>query len=108
MDSHVLTNDFPIFLNFLCCPPLHHRCIRTTNLIERAFAEQRRRTKTIPRFLDERSCLKLVFATLWQASERWQRVRMTDLELAMLRRLRQELGLDPAVSQASSLYQKVV
>lgn len=103
-----LLDDLEASLAFLRCPPLHHRRIRTTNLIERAFAEQRRRTKTIPRFLDERSCLKLVFATLWQASERWQRVRMTDLELAMLRRLRQELGLDPAVSQASSLYQKVV
>lgn len=103
-----LLDDLEASLAFLRCPPLHHRRIRTTNLIERAFAEQRRRTKTIPRFLDERSCLKLVFATLWQASERWQRVRMTDLELAMLRRLRQELGLDPVVSQASSLYQKVV
>jgi len=42
---------------------LHHKRIRTTNLIERAFAEQRRRTKTIPRFWDEKCCLKLVFAT---------------------------------------------
>ncbi len=33
---------------------------------------------------------------------------MTDLELTMLRRLRQILGLDPAVSETSSLYQKVV
>jgi putative transposase len=38
--------------------------MRTTNLIERTFAEQRRRTKIIPHFRDERSCLKLVFATL--------------------------------------------
>lgn len=85
-----LLDDLEASLAFLCYPPLHHRRIRTTNLLEHAFAEQRRRTKTIPRFLDERSCLKLVFATLWQASERWQRVRMTDLELAMLRRLRRE------------------
>jgi len=35
----------------------------------------------IPRFFDERSCLNLVFATLWRASERWQRVSFTDLEL---------------------------
>jgi transposase-like protein len=37
-------------LAFLRCPTLHHRRIRTTSLIERAFAEQRRRTRTIPRF----------------------------------------------------------
>jgi transposase-like protein len=97
-----LLDDLEACLAFLRCPPLHHRRIRTTNLIERAFAEQRRRTKTIPRFFDERSCLKLVFATLWQASERWQHVRMTDLELAMLRRLRRELELSPSSPEPSS------
>jgi len=52
--------------------------------------------------------LKLVFATLWQASERWQRVRMTDLELAMLRRLRRELELEPKSPEPTSLEQKAV
>ena len=70
-------------MSFLRCPPLHHKRIRTTNLIERAFAEQRRRTKTIPRFWDEKSCLKLSFAALLQASERWQNVRMGDVEIAI-------------------------
>lgn len=103
-----LLDDLEACLAFLRCPPLHHRRIRTTNLIERAFAEQRRRTKTIPRFFDERSCLKLVFATLWQTSERWQRVRMTDLELAMLRRLRRELELSPRSPEPSSFQKKAV
>jgi hypothetical protein len=50
----------------------------------------------------------LVFATLWQASERWQRVRMTDLELAMLRRLRHELDLEPiTTASATAQYQAV-
>jgi hypothetical protein len=39
--------------------------------------EQRRRTKTIPRFLNEQSCLKLVYATLIRVSERWHRVNMS-------------------------------
>jgi transposase-like protein len=64
-------------------------------LIERAFLEERRRTKTIPRFWDERSCLKLAYATLWQASQRWQKVRMSEVEIAMLKQLRRELGIDP-------------
>jgi transposase-like protein len=103
-----LLDDLEACLAFLRCPALHHRRIRTTNLIERAFAEQRRRTKTIPRFWDEHSCLKLVFATLWQASERWQRVRMTDLELAMLRRLRRELELDSGTPASTPFQQKAV
>jgi putative transposase len=103
-----LLDDLEACLVFLRCPALHHKRIRTTNLIERAFAEQRRRTKTIPRFWDERSCLKLVFATLWQTSERWQRVRMTDLELAMLRRLRRELELDPGSPEPTSFQKAAV
>ena len=103
-----LLDDLEASLAFLRCPALHHKRIRTTNLIERAFAEQRRRTKTIPRFWNERSCLKLVFATLWQASERWQRVRMTDLELAMLRRLRHELDLEPMTTESATTQSKAV
>jgi len=102
-----LLDDLEACLAFLRCPIIHHRRIRTTNLIERAFAEQRRRTKVIPRFFDERSCLKLVFASLWQASERWQRVSFSDFELAMLRHLRRELELEPAPEPAS-LHKKAV
>jgi len=94
-----LQDDLEACLSFLRCPPLHHKRIRTTNLIERAFEEQRRRTKTIPRFWDEKSCLKLVFATLMQTSERWQNVRMSDIEVAMLKQLRRELGLEPPVNR---------
>ena len=31
----------------------HQKHVRTTNLIERSFVEERRRTKTIPRFFNE-------------------------------------------------------
>ena len=95
-----LQDDLEACLSFLRCPPLHHKRIRTTNLIERAFAEQRRRTKTIPRFWDEKSCLKLSFAALMQASERWQNVGMGEVEVAMLKQLRRELELEsPAQSE---------
>jgi transposase-like protein len=101
-----LLDDLEASLAFLRCPPLHHRRIRTTNLIERAFAEQRRRTKTIPRFWDEKSGLKLVFASLMQASARWQNVRMSEVELAMLRQLRRQLGLEPSVVESPSDVQR--
>jgi transposase-like protein len=93
------TDDLEACLAFLKCPSTHHSRIRTTNLLERAFLEQRRRTNTIPRFFNEKSCLKLVFATLWQASQRWQNVRMSDAECALLDRLRRELGLDDKEAQ---------
>ena len=76
-------------------PEGHRILCRTTNLLERNFVEERRRTKVIPRFRAERSCLKLVFATLIRAAQRWMRVRMTELQQAQLAKLRRELGQNP-------------
>jgi putative transposase len=76
--------------------PVRHRIrVRTTNLAERSFVEERRRTKVIGRFSDERSAMKLVFATMIRAAERWCRVSISDLERHQLKLLRAELGLDP-------------
>jgi transposase-like protein len=69
--------------------------VRTTNLLERSFEEERRRTKVIPRLLDEKAAMKLVFATLIRVSDRWQRVAVSDLERQQLQLLRRELGIDP-------------
>jgi transposase-like protein len=76
--------------------PVRHRIrVRTTNLAERSFVEERRRTKVIPRFTDEKAAMKLVFATLIRAADRWCRVSISDLERHQLRLLRTELGIDP-------------
>jgi putative transposase len=76
--------------------PVRHRIrVRTTNLAERSFEEERRRTKVIPRLMDEKAALKLVFATMIRAAERWCRVSVSDLERHQLKLLRAELGLDP-------------
>jgi putative transposase len=76
--------------------PVRHRIrVRTTNLAERSFVEERRRTKVVGRFNDERSAMKLVFATMIRAADRWCRVSISDLERHQLRLLRAELGLDP-------------
>jgi transposase-like protein len=42
-------------------PTRHGIRVRTSNL-ERSFVEERRRTKVIPRFTDDRAAMKLVFA----------------------------------------------
>ncbi|MEW6308647.1 MAG: hypothetical protein AB1492_06340, partial [Bacillota bacterium] len=46
-------------------------------------------------FFDEKSCLKLVFATLSRASQRWQRVRFSELERKQLALLRSRLFPEP-------------
>ena len=84
--------DLEASLVYLRCPLAHHKAIRTTNLLERAFQGSRRRTKVIPHFFKDCACLELVFSALWQTSQRWRRVTMTELE-QQLDRLRQELAL---------------
>ena len=76
--------------------PVRHRIrVRTTNLCERSFEEERRRSKVIPRLMTEQAAMKLVFATLIRAADRWCRVSISDLERYQLTLLRAELGLDP-------------
>ncbi|MCA1708276.1 MAG: IS256 family transposase [Actinobacteria bacterium] len=90
-----LAEDLEASLAHLKLPMLHRRMLRTTNLCERAFGEQRRRTKVLPRFFDEKSCLKLTFATLWRASTRWRGVRFNEMERTQLQayiRVRQAMG----------------
>lgn len=89
------SEDLEASLAHLRVPVRHRINVRTTNLLERSFVEERRRTKVIPRFHEERSAMKLVFATLIRASERWSRVSISELESKQLKVLRGELGIDP-------------
>ncbi len=74
-------------------PVVHRKSIRTTNLIERSFEEERRRSKVIPRFLTEKSALKLVYGVLIRASARWRRVKMGETEKHQLKLIRESLGI---------------
>lgn len=90
-----LAEDLDATLAHLKLPTLHQKSVRTTNLCERSFVEERRRSKVIPHLFDERSCLKLVFATLVRASERWRVVTFNKLEQQQLEnyiRARQAMG----------------
>lgn len=89
------SEDLDASLAHLKLPVRHRINVRTTNLLERSFVEERRRSKVIPRFTDEKSAMKLVFATLIRASERWSRVSVSELERKQLGMLRQDLGIDP-------------
>ena len=54
--------------------------------------EQKRRTRVIPRFSDEKSFLKLVNVTVLQVSQKWWRVQMSAYDLTVLRNLRKLNG----------------
>ncbi len=80
-------DDLEASLAHLQVPAVHRRYVRTTNLMERSFVEERRRTKVIPRFMGEQSGIKLIFATLWRVSMRWRGVRFSEHEQRQLARL---------------------
>jgi len=84
-----LEKDLDETLMALKLPVAHRRQARTTNLLERLFGEGKRRSKVIPRFYSEVSCLSLLFAVLVDASEGWRGVRMTEPLQHRLAQLRQ-------------------
>ena len=104
------TNDRDALLAIHRVPVRHRIRVRTTNLAKRSFEEERRRTKVIPRLREEKTTLKLVFATMIRAADRWCRVSITELERHQLKLLRAELGLDPlpATSQRKTTRRKTV
>ena len=63
-------------LTALRFPEPHGKRIRTTNLLEQLFGEGRRRSKVIPRFMNEKSGLSLLFAVLVDASASWRGVKV--------------------------------
>jgi len=84
--------DLDCCLNFLKFPVGHRQFIRTTNLLERTFEEQKRRTKVVPRFFDEKSCIKIVFGTMIRVSNKWKKIRMTQYDLTILKNMRNLFG----------------
>lgn len=82
------SDDLDACLVHLKYPLGHRNYIRTTNLMERSFEEEKRRTKVFPQHQHERGALGLVFGVLIRASQRWQRVSMSDLQLVQLKHIR--------------------
>ena len=86
-----LDDDFEACIAHLKFPLAHRRAIRTTNMLERLFGEARRRTKVIPHAFGERAVLKLMYAALIRAAERWRGLKMTEFERRQLKAIRDEL-----------------
>jgi len=84
-------DDFEACIAHLRLPITHRRFIRTTNLLERLFGEERRRLKIIPNGFGEKPVLKLMFGALIRAAERWRGLRFTEFELRQIAAVRKEL-----------------
>jgi transposase-like protein len=89
-----LLDDAEASLNHLQVPQRHQQYVRTSNLAERAFVEERRRTKVIPHLEHERSLVNLVFAVLIRVSDRWGKKCFSEFEQQQIRSLRRRLKLD--------------
>jgi putative transposase len=86
-----LDDDFEACIAHLRFPLGHRRAICTTNLLERLFGEERRRTKVIPHAFGERAVLKLIYAALIRAAERWRGIKISAFEQRQFKAIRGEL-----------------
>ena len=73
-------------------PISHRRAIRTTNLLECLFLAKCRRLKVLPHAFGGRLVLKLMFAAMTRASERWRAIWITGIERPQMTTVRD--GLD--------------
>jgi len=89
-----LLDDAAASLNHLAVPQRHQQYVRTSNLVERAFVEERRRTKVIPHLWGEQSLVNLVFGVLIRVSDRWGKKCFSEFEQQQIRTLRVKLKLD--------------
>ena len=65
--------DLEELLAFYAFPAAHWRKIRTTNIIERAFREVRRRTRPMSSFTNPASCDRIVFGVVSHLNRSWER-----------------------------------
>jgi hypothetical protein len=90
----VIERDLDALVCHLRFPTAHRKRIRSTNLLERTFAEVRRRTKVTGRFPGETSALCLIWAVLELSSRGWRGVVMTPRAVAEIERLRRTPAAD--------------
>lgn len=102
-----LNDDFEACIAHLRFPLAQRRAIRTTNLPERLFGEERRRTKVIPHAFGERAVLKLIYAALIRTAECWRVIRMTEFERRQLKAIRDELDRAHAERTAPAIRSNV-
>jgi transposase-like protein len=69
-------------------PIPHRRAIRTTNLVERLFVDDRQCLMIIPNAFEEKSVIKLLFGAMIRAAERRRAIRVTNFEHRQMKEIR--------------------
>ena len=82
-------------LTFYRFPERHWKHIRTSNVIERAFKEVKRRTRVVGRFPNETSALVMVFSLLEEEKVKWQKVGMRTEDIAWIEEASKALEAEP-------------
>lgn len=67
-----LEQDLEELLPFLDCPRAHWRKVRTTNAIERAFREVRRRTRPMTCFQNPASVDRIIYGVISHLNQAWE------------------------------------
>jgi putative transposase len=65
--------DLDALLHFFDTPAGHWKKVRTTNVIERAFREVRRRTRPMSSFSNKESCERIVYGVITNLNRSWER-----------------------------------
>jgi len=73
-----LEQDLDELLPFLECPQAHWRKVRTTNAIERAFREVRRRTKPMSCFQNSASVNRIIYGVISHLNKTWEAKPLTE------------------------------
>jgi transposase-like protein len=82
-------------LTFYRFPERHWKHIRTSNVIERAFKEVKRRTRVVGRFPNETSALVMVFSILDEERLKWQKVRVRAEDIIWIEEAAKALEQEP-------------
>jgi putative transposase len=68
-----IERDLDNLLSFFSVPESHWKKVRTTNVIERAFREVRRRTRPMSSFSNLESCDRIVYGVISHLNSSWER-----------------------------------
>lgn len=80
----ILGTDLEDCLTYFRFPPRHHKRIRTSNVIERAFREVRRRTNVVGRFPTPASALVVVWGVMEEDRIKWRGLHVDDNHHAII------------------------
>jgi len=101
-----LARDIEDCLSFYKFPEAHWKRIRTSNALERAFKEVRRRTRVAEHFPNERSALTLVWACLETDRMKWRGVKVDAKLLKAVDEAAEELARNPIRIESARKYIK--